>query len=74
MEHKNWKSDSMVLDNVKDFMRELSQATRDIVIDIKVFDDRSKKREIETPENRRKRRLSNVTTDSESEGGVGLTV
>lgn len=74
MEHKNWKSDSMVLDNVKDFMRELSQATRDIVIDMKVFDDRSKKREIETPENRRKRRLSNVANDSVSEGGAGLTV
>jgi hypothetical protein len=48
VEHKDWKSDSMVVDNVKDFMRELSRATRDIVIDIKVFDDRSKKRETES--------------------------
>jgi hypothetical protein len=63
----------MVVDNVKDFMRELSQATRDIVIDIKVFDDRSKKRETEAPENLRRRRLSDVPTDSDSEGSVGLS-
>ena len=62
----------MVVDNVKDFMRELSQATRDMVIDMKVLDDRSKKREIEVPETRKRRRLSDVAADSESEGSVGL--
>jgi hypothetical protein len=66
----DWKSDSMAIDNVKDFMRELSQTTKDIVVDVKVLDDRSHKRqtrELTTPTNTKKRALSNDISESESD-------
>ena len=42
----NWKTDSMVLDNMKDLLRELSMYTADIVVGVKLIDDRSVKRKI----------------------------
>lgn len=67
----NWKSDSMAMDNVKDFLRELHHTTRDLIVDIKILDDRSHKRESTTTpskkKNTKKRALSKEVSESDSD-------
>jgi hypothetical protein len=74
----NWKSDSMAIDNVKDFLRELNQTTRDLIVDIKVLDDRSHKRqsrkELTTPskKNTKKRAMSSNVSESDSDDAESM--
>ena len=42
----NWKSDSMVLDNMKDLMREMTIYMTDMIVSVKVLDDRSVNRRV----------------------------
>ena len=46
VDDEKWKSDSMVLDNMKDLMREMTTYTTDMIVSVKVLDDRSVNRRI----------------------------
>lgn len=39
VEREQWKSDSLVMTNTSDVLREMSQYTRDIVANVKLLDD-----------------------------------
>lgn len=67
VEFNNWKSDSLAVENVKDFLRELTHATRDIVVDVKLFNSRSSRRRSETPAEAQKRDIAEVGSGSDSE-------
>lgn len=50
-------------------MREMNQTTRDIVVDVKVFDDRSPKRRLEMPAKARKRNIDDVSDSGSEDSG-----
>ena len=41
VEEADWKSDSLVVHNTNDILREMSQYTESMVVNVKVLDDRS---------------------------------
>ena len=66
VEDTSWKSDSLIVENMNDFLREIREATRDIVVDVKLFNDPSKRYQRVVQLNKRKRVLAQTDTDSES--------
>jgi hypothetical protein len=67
VEIDDWKSDSLAVENIKDFLRELQHDTRDIVVDVKLFDVRSAGRRLESPQKTHKRDIAQVGSQSDGE-------
>ena len=65
-----WTKDTMVIDNMRDIMREMTQYTKDIVIGVKLIDDRTIRRErpIGKESDNEKRSKKRKQQDSEDDG------
>ena len=69
MEQENWKSDSLVIHNTGDILREMEHYTDDIVVDVKVLDDPSAK--ARPSKSSRKRSSSELSDDGSSSSSDG---
>lgn len=61
---ENWKSDSLVIHNTSDVLREMSQYTRDIVANVKIVDDPTDKGRPSSLKSNRKRRADSDKEDA----------
>lgn len=68
VERDSWKSDSLVIHNTSDVLREMSQYTNDIIVDVKVIDDpTSKARPVARAGKRRAEESDGESSSSDSE-------
>lgn len=71
--HAEWKSDTLVVDNMADILRELSQYSKDIVLDVKVLDDKtvkSPKSSLIRQEEHSSRKRKDATEEEEDESST----
>jgi len=66
VEDDHWKSDSLVINNSQDILREMSQYTKDMIVNIKILDDRSIPRGDSTHNKKRKAASLGRAIDNDS--------
>lgn len=67
IDSENWKSDSLVIHNTSDALREMSQYTNNIVADVKVLDDPTVKARPSATKSLRKRSADESDNDSDGD-------
>lgn len=67
VEFNDWQSDSLAVENIKDFLREIKHYTRDIVVDVKLFGDQYTGLRLERPHLAQKRVIDQVDSNSDNE-------